>query len=660
MNNVRIEDTGIYKQLQEAVPILVVEDNVGLRRLIQKRLERELYRVEVVECGADALEQLERLHEAILLLDYKLPDMTGRELVEQLVKEGKDVPFVIMTGHGDERVAVEMMKLGARDYLVKDHSLLEVLPQVMEQVYIQFTTERKLKEVKLALLESEERFKLLFNKGTDAIFVIEIDGGEPENLQEVNDIACTRLGYTREELLGLSWKQIELRNEKDSKIFSNEELTSQKHYLYEAFHLTKDERYICVENNVHLMELGGKTVLMCISRDITHRKQLEDQLRQSQKMEAIGKLAGGVAHDFNNLLTAILGYSELLLVKMTKENNYRDIVFEVKKAGERAAALTQQLLAFSRKQILKPAVLNINQVVTGLEKMLKRIIGEDIHLVSELDQNLFNVKADMGQLEQIILNLSVNAVDAMPKGGILSIKTENKNIDDNLRAVLNTGAAGDYVCISITDNGTGIEKKLTPHIFEPFFTTKPTGTGLGLSVVYGIIQQHSGWVNVYSEPGEGTTFRIYLPALALEEGNENNVTTEISLEDYRGNGECILLVEDEEGVRNVAAKALSDYGYQVIESETAQQAMDVFQHRSEELDMVLSDIVLPDQNGIELTERMKAKKPDLKILLSSGYADQRSHSKEVAEQGIPFLQKPYALGDLLIAVKDIIDGRKIR
>jgi PAS domain S-box-containing protein len=640
------------QEINEPAIILVVEDNVGLRRLIQRRLEREKFNVETVDNGKDALTRLMALPNPVLLLDYKLPDMNGKELVEILKKQNHTVPFVIMTGHGDERTAVEMMKLGARDYLVKDHSLLEVLPQIMEQVFTQLATEKKLLDVSRALLESEERFKLLFNKGTDAIFVQELKNGKAGNLIEVNEIACRRLGYTREELLQMPLSRVEFLDDAGVESCLEKNLSARRHFLYEAVHVGKTGEEICVENNAHLIDLAGKSAVLYISRDITPRKQLEVQLRQAQKMEAIGKLAGGVAHDFNNLLTAIMGYSELLLIKMGQNNPYREIILEIKSAGERAASLTQQLLAFSRKQMLKPRPVDINRIVRSMGKMLRRIIGEDIRLTSQLEPHPLKIKADPGQLEQIILNLSVNAVDAMPAGGILTIKTGNATVSEEESKLIPSSEPGHFVCLSIFDNGQGIENKLIPHIFEPFFTTKQSGTGLGLSVVYGIVKQHNGWIHVDSKPGAGSTFNVYFPVLTAEE--EERVEQTASPEEFVGNGEKILLIEDEAGVRKLAVKALRDYGYEVKEAKTARQGLAIFKKQKGTTQLVVSDIVLPDRNGIELTREICALQPGIKILLTSGYSDQRAKWSEVVEKGIPFLQKPYSLGDLLKQVQEVL------
>jgi two-component system, cell cycle sensor histidine kinase and response regulator CckA len=381
-------------------------------------------------------------------------------------------------------------------------------------------------------------------------------------------------------------------------------------------------------------------------RDITDRKRLEEQLRQSHKMEAVGQLAGGIAHDFNNLLTCIAGFSELLDDQLPENSPLRKDVEQIQKASAQASALTRQLLAFSRRQVLQPKVLSLNVVITEMEKMLRRLIGEDIELVTELEPELSRVKVDRGQIEQVILNLIVNARDAMPNGGKLTIRTEMAVLEPHDVKVIHEARPGCFVCLSVTDTGIGMDRTTLERIFEPFFTTKEKGTGLGLATVYGIAKQHDGWINVYSQSNEGSTFTVYLPALLMgdEERNDGELAGRIS-----GHGERILLVEDRDEVRDFARRALQAHGYTVLEAPDASEAFDVFVGAKREIDLLFTDMILPDESGLEFAERLLALKPDLKVLLSSGYTDEKSHRPAIQEKGFPFVQKPYSMSVLLHA-----------
>ncbi|HEY3348957.1 MAG TPA: ATP-binding protein [Thermoanaerobaculia bacterium] len=382
------------------------------------------------------------------------------------------------------------------------------------------------------------------------------------------------------------------------------------------------------------------------------RERAEESLRQSQKMDAVGQLAGGVAHDFNNLLTAILGYADLLASRPAIEGGAREEVAEIRNAGERAATLTRQLLAFSRKQVLEPVVLHVNDLVGDLEKMLRRLIGEDVDLVSILDPSVGNVRADPGQLEQVILNLVVNARDAMPRGGKLTIETANADLDEAYSQRHAAARPGRYVMVAVSDTGFGMDASTVEHIFEPFFTTKEKGkgTGLGLSTVYGIVKQSGGNIWVYSEPGKGTAFKVYLPRVddAVAEG----VSAEASPLPAAAANETILLVEDEESVRTLARRILVGHGYRVLEASGGEAALEAFRAHGARIDLLVTDLVMPDMAGTDLAARLNERHPDLRVLFMSGYTGDAAVRSGQLVQGRAFLQKPFTPAVLLRRVRD--------
>ena len=398
------------------------------------------------------------------------------------------------------------------------------------------------------------------------------------------------------------------------------------------------------------------TLMKELELSLEELRETQDQLLQAQKMEAVGRLAGGVAHDFNNLLTAISGYAELLSCDTSLSESVHSDIGQIRKAAEQAASLTRQLLAFSRRQPLQPIVIDLNRIVVDTDAMLRRLIGEDIELVTTLDDASCQTKADPGQLEQVMINLAVNARDAMPEGGKLTISTGNVTLDSKACATIHDARPGEFVCLSIEDTGSGIERDIIDQIFEPFFSTKgPTkGTGLGLAVVYGIIRQHGGWINVYSEPNQGTAFKVYLPSVesCRDEADESAATDERAA--VRGGGQRILLVEDEEAVRELASRALRENGYVVFEAGAYGEALEVFEREGGRFDLVFSDVVLPDKSGIKLIDKLLSRRPDLQVLVSSGYTDQKSQWPVIQEKGFRFLQKPYSLVDLLGTVDELV------
>lgn len=392
------------------------------------------------------------------------------------------------------------------------------------------------------------------------------------------------------------------------------------------------------------------------ARNRAERKNLEQQLLQAQKMESVGQLAGGVAHDFNNLLTVIQGHASLLLTHPTLDNAGQESVEQIALAAERAATLTRQLLTFSRKQVMQSRCLDLNEVVGGVTKMLTRILGEDVHLQVHYGSRSPFIQGDAGMIEQVLMNLAVNARDAMPRGGHLTIRTEDEPVDAEYVALNPHAILGNYVCLSVNDTGCGIPPEILPRIFEPFFTTKGVGkgTGLGLATVYGIVHQHKGWVSVYSEVGQGTVFRIYLPA---SEAGETARPTHKE-QDVRGGDETILLVEDEAPVRALVRNVLERYGYKVIEADSGRVALETWD-RHREAALVLTDMVMPGgMTGRELGQQLHSYNPSLPVIYTSGYSADVVGKDFALVEGENFLQKPYAPRKLLLAIREALDQVK--
>ncbi len=417
------------------------------------------------------------------------------------------------------------------------------------------------------------------------------------------------------------------------------------------------KRIPCIVGATPFRGGGGEMIgIVEIFRDITERKQLEEQLFQSQKMEAVGRLAGGVAHDFNNLLTAIQGYAQLSMTQIDEGSpTYRNLK-EISRTSIRAASLTRQLLLFSRKQPTELVPVDINKTIGNLLKMLHYLITENIGIYTELAPDLWSARSDEGSLEQVIMNLTVNSKDAMPQGGNLIVKTENVTIDEEASKLVLEARPGKFVCLSFTDTGIGIGEDIIHRIFDPFFTTKEIGkgTGLGLSVVYGIVKQHEGWIDVCSESGKGSTFKVYLPAVF---GRAREETKRIRpLDEVMGRGERILVVEDEAEVLEFVKTVLAENGYAIFEAARAKEAVDIFEEEEGNFDLVFADVVLPDENGLQLVDRLLSRKPGIKLLLTSGYTDDKVQWAIIRDRGIPFIPKPYSFPALLRAVRAAIDA----
>jgi signal transduction histidine kinase/DNA-binding response OmpR family regulator len=399
-------------------------------------------------------------------------------------------------------------------------------------------------------------------------------------------------------------------------------------------------------------------VFEIFAEDVTERRALEQQLRQSQKMEAVGRLAGGIAHDFNNLLMVISGYSEFLLERLGAEPHLRGPAQEIASAAERASSLTRQLLAFSRKQMLAPRIVNLNDIATENLKMLTRMIGEDVDLVMIPGQKLWSVRADAGQIEQVIMNLAVNARDAMPTGGRLTIETANTTLDEEYARLHSPLRPADYVMVAISDTGVGMDSETQSHIFEPFFTTKgPKGTGLGLSTVYGIVKQSGGYIWVYSEVGKGTTFKIYLPRVAsVGEPATLVAASSVQFQKVEPGTETILLVEDEANLRYLARQYLEKQGYKVIEAADGAVAMQIAVAHEAVIHLLLTDVIMPGMNGRELAQRISEIRPNVKVLYMSGYTENVIGHNGTLDAGVRLLQKPFNLRDLNSKVREVLDA----
>ena len=496
------------------------------------------------------------------------------------------------------------------------------------------------KQAEAALRDSEERLRILFNGINDAVFVHEgPENGNPGRFIEVNDPACERLGYSRSELLTMRPMDIDAPETVSNVPQMMERLYANGYAVWEGVHVRKDGTRIPVEIGNHLAHLEGRQVIISTVRDISERKRAEDekeklraQLLQAQKMEAVGRLAGGVAHDFNNMLQSILGYAEMTLDEVGPESPLRKNLLEIQNAARRSADLTGQLLAFARKQTVSPQVLNLNDALSGMLRMLGRLIGEDIDLVWMPGHGLWSVRIDPTQIDQILANLAVNARDAISGVGKVTIQTQNRVVDAAGCAVHSECVPGEYVLLMVTDTGCGMNSETLAHIFEPFFTTKGLGqgTGLGLATVYGIVRQNNGFISVFSEPGQGARFEIYLPRFETDPDQPSTISESKALPEGT---ETVLLVEDNETILDLGKMMLERLGYTVLAAATPKDAIRLAEDSSGNIDMLITDVVMPEMNGRELVDRILAIQPGLKCLFMSGYtADVIAH-RGVLDQG---------------------------
>lgn len=504
------------------------------------------------------------------------------------------------------------------------------------------------------LIEGEELFRLITENAADMIAVVDAEGHRLYNSPAYQRV----LGYSPEELrLTSSLEQIHPDDRSLVQEAAKEALSTGVGRRIEYRMRHKDGSWCALESTAStILDSDGKVEkLVIVNRDITGRRRLQQQFHQAQKMEAVGRLSGGVAHDFNNLLGVIIGYGEILEEGVKKDDPLRDSVDEILRAGKQAAGLTRQLLAFSRQQVLEAKVLDLNVVITEVEKMLRRLIGEDIELTAVLEPGLGRVKADQGQIEQVILNMAVNARDAMPQGGKLSLETANVEIDEAFaQSSPYPVQTGPYVCLTVTDTGIGMDAATQAQVFEPFFTTKEKGkgTGLGLSMVYGVVKQSGGYINVFSEPGAGTTFKVYLPSVP------ETITSEqprANLSNCLRGTETVLLVEDEDGLRTLTRNLLERSGYTVLVAKDGKEALQTSEQHKATIHLLLTDVVMPGMSGPILAQQLTQQRPEIKTVYMSGYTGKTVAGHAVLDPGSFFLMKPFTRESLASKIREALD-----
>ena len=500
--------------------------------------------------------------------------------------------------------------------------------------------------------EREELFKLISENVADLIAVVSVDGKRAYNSPSYERV----LGYSTEELRKTSaFEQIHPDDRAQVMEAADEAKRTGRGRRVEYRIRHKYGNWIPLESTASVVrDAHGKIEkLVIVNRDITERKQLEEQLRLSQKIEAIGRLSGGIAHDFNNLLGVIIGYTEALQKRLKPEDPSREAIDEIQRAGKRAASLTQQLLAFSRKQVLAPSVLDMNEIAREAEKMLGRLIGEHIQLSLVLADSLGRVKADRTQIEQVILNLAVNARDAMPRGGKLTIETANVEWRESDSARPRYLTPGSYVLLKVADTGCGMSPDVQAHIFEPFFTTKEKGkgTGLGLATAYGVVKQSGGYILVQSEVGRGTAFEVYLPRVAAA---ENTDVRRPPAKKFEKRHAVVLLVEDESSLRTLTRNVLQAEGCTVLEAADAQQALDIAKRTSSTIDLLLTDVIMPGMSGCALAASLSSSRPETRVLYMSGYTDGELGTQGELNPGTSILHKPFTHEELLRRVGEAL------
>jgi two-component system, cell cycle sensor histidine kinase and response regulator CckA len=640
--------------MSEPLQVLVVDDDLDHAAMVVEFLRLtdacSAAKMDTANAYDPAVRMFASHSYDIAFVDYWLGARDGLSLLREIRQKGVETPVVVLTGRGAEEVAVDAMKAGAADYLSKTQLSVEALDRTVRHALALHAEEQQRRQAQAALRASEERFRALVENSSDTLLLIDAEG----RVQYVTPSSRRYLGWTPDEMIGRSIFDFLHPDDRDLVAVRLADTLGAP-----GQSVTAEVRFQHPDGNVRIMEgvavnrIDDPSVgaIVVNARDITERRRLEDQLRQAQKMEAVGQLAAGVAHDFNNLLTAIHGYSNLMLDDVPVDSPLRRDIEEIRSAGERAATVTRQLLAFGRRQMLQPQVVDFNALIRQLQKLLRGLLGAPIELVSTLAADLAPVKVDPGSIEQILVNLAVNAKEAMPRGGRLTIHTANVTLDLSHVEGLVPMPPGRYVLLAIGDTGEGMDDATRARIFEPFFTTREQGkgSGLGLATVYGLVKQSGGYIWVESEPNRGTLFKVYLPP-AESVMTPRSPHRRADLEKKEG-WETVLLVEDEDAVRSLARAVLRRHGYTVLDARHGVDALRLAERHRDHIHLLITDMVMPHMNGRDLAERLSSVRPTMKVLFMSGYMD----PAVTPDFSSGFLQKPFTPETLARKVRLILD-----
>ncbi len=637
------------------VRVLMVEDSEPDAELILLELQRGRFQVthQRVQSASAMRAALKEREWDIVLSDFSMPQFDANQALMVLNESGLDLPFVIISGTMGEETAVAALHAGAADFILKGR-LARLVPAVERELRERESRQAR-RRAEQAARESEARAQRILDTTREGVWMTDVSG----RTTFVNRQMAAMVGHPEAELLGRSLFDF-LHPESRVRVMADFERRRQGVPGQSDARLRRrdgSDLWVLLDSVPLLDSTGKPEGELAMMMDLTIPRRLEDQLRQAQKMEAVGSLAGGVAHDFNNILSVILSYTHLMLDGLKEGDPLRDDVKEVRRAGERAVELTRQLLAFSRQQMLQPRVVDLNQIVLGLQKMLRRMLSEDVQLSLLTAASVGPVFADPGQVEQILMNLVVNARDAMPDGGSITIETANVNLDVGYASTHHDVVPGPYVMFAVTDTGTGMDAAVQARIFEPFFTTKEQGkgTGLGLSTVFGIVKQSGGHIWLYSEPGKGTTFKVYLPR--TDKQPEAPVAAVEAPDTLRGS-ETVLVVEDEEQVRTIIRSVLRGHGYNVLEAQNGGEAFLIAEQYGAKIHLLLTDVVMPRMSGRQLAERLAPARPEMKVMYLSGYTENAIVHHGVLDAGVFFLQKPFTPDTLGRKVREVLDAKQ--